>query len=180
MSGRLIYVMGPSGAGKDTLLGFAREHMDGAHALFAHRYITREAGAGGENHIALTPAEFVARSKRNLFALEWNSHRLYYGIGIEIDTWLERGLRVVINGSRAHLPAALARYPSLLPVLIDAAPEVLAQRLLARGRENAAAVSARLAHRPSFEADAHEELVRIDNSGEIEVAGMALVEVLCG
>jgi hypothetical protein len=61
MSGQLIYVMGPSGAGKDSLLGFAREKVPGEPVVFAHRYITRPTG-NGENHIALTPEEFEARS----------------------------------------------------------------------------------------------------------------------
>ncbi|HEY3597757.1 MAG TPA: phosphonate metabolism protein/1,5-bisphosphokinase (PRPP-forming) PhnN, partial [Paraburkholderia sp.] len=84
MQGRLIYVMGPSGAGKDTLLHFARDHVAGAPVVFAHRYITRSTGSG-ENHIALSIDEFEARSALGLFALEWSSHALRYGIGIELD-----------------------------------------------------------------------------------------------
>ena len=46
MSGRLVYVMGPSGAGKDSLLSFARSALADEPVVFAHRYITRPAGQG--------------------------------------------------------------------------------------------------------------------------------------
>ena len=142
MKGRLIYVVGPSGAGKDSLLHFAREHVAGTSVVFAHRYITRETGHN-ENHIALTREEFTARSAQGLFALEWSSHELHYGIGIEIDAWLERGCTVVVNGSRAYLARALKRYQHLEVVHIHAAPHILAQRLSTRGRETAEQVAAR-------------------------------------
>lgn len=180
MSSRLIYVMGPSGAGKDTLLAYARRHLAGDSLVFAHRYITRPAAAGGENHVALTDEEFVARSSAGLFALEWSSHRLRYGIGIEIDTWLARTQRVVVNGSRGHLATALQRYPGLRPVLIEAAPEVLAMRLAARGRETAGEVLARLARQPAFDVSEKTGLVRIDNSGLLADAGAALIRALRG
>ena len=41
MTGRLIYVIGPSGSGKDSLMQYARKHCPGNEAAFAHRYITR-------------------------------------------------------------------------------------------------------------------------------------------
>jgi ribose 1,5-bisphosphokinase len=90
MNGRLIYVMGPSGAGKDSLLDFARNRLQAEPILFAHRYITRPSG-NGEAHVELSVEEFEARSTLGLFALEWSSHGLRYGIGIELDAWLERG-----------------------------------------------------------------------------------------
>jgi ribose 1,5-bisphosphokinase PhnN len=60
MNGRLIYVMGPSGAGKDSLLGFARDRLKAEPILFAHRYITRPSG-NGEAHVELTVEEFEVR-----------------------------------------------------------------------------------------------------------------------
>ncbi|MEA3120469.1 MAG: ribose 1,5-bisphosphokinase, partial [Paraburkholderia sp.] len=98
MNGRIVYVMGPSGAGKDTLLSFARARLGSAPVLFAHRYITRAAEAGGENHVHLSHEEFRTRADQNLFALQWSSHGLHYGIGVEIDTWMGRGFTVVVNG----------------------------------------------------------------------------------
>ena len=51
--GRLIWLMGPSGSGKDSLLSALRQR-EHSQLLVAHRYITRDANAGSENHIALS------------------------------------------------------------------------------------------------------------------------------
>jgi len=176
--GRLVYVMGPSGAGKDTLLSFARERLCGSNVLFAHRYITRAATAGGENHVWLTPEEFHARARLNLFALHWSSHGLHYGIGVEIEAWMARGFTVVVNGSREYLPQAIERFPALDVVHIDAQPEVLATRLAARGRETLDEVRARLARRVPLAVPPHVALTTIDNSGTLEAAGQALIDAL--
>ena len=81
----LYYVIGPSGAGKDSVLGWLRTHLpaDG-RVLFAHRYITRPATAGGENHVELSVAEFALRRDAGLFCLHWASHGLHYGVGREV------------------------------------------------------------------------------------------------
>ncbi|WP_323117837.1 phosphonate metabolism protein/1,5-bisphosphokinase (PRPP-forming) PhnN [Burkholderia alba] len=173
----LVYVMGPSGAGKDALLAYARARLRHERIAFAHRYITRT-GSDHENHIALNDEEFAARSALGLFALEWTSHALRYGVGIEIDAWLAKGCTVVVNGSRAYLPFALARYPQLRVVHIDAAPHVLAARLATRGRETADQVRARLERKVAWTAPAGAAIASIDNSGALDDAGQALVALL--
>lgn len=174
--GRLFYVMGPSGAGKDTLIAYARPRLDPARILVAHRYITRPAGSGGENHVALSEAEFAARDAAGLFALSWHSHGLSYGIGIEIDLWRERGLAVVVSGARAAWPEAKARYADAIGVLIDAPAELRAARLAARGREEEAAIRERIAREIALPEDP--DLRRLDNSGPVKRAGEALVRLL--
>lgn len=63
MMGKLIWLMGPSGSGKDSLLAEIRLREQ-TQLLVAHRYITRDASAGSENHIALSEQEFLpARGK---------------------------------------------------------------------------------------------------------------------
>ena len=42
--------------------------------LVAHRYITRPASAGSENHIALSEPEFFTRAGQQLFALSWHAN----------------------------------------------------------------------------------------------------------
>src|ERR1700743_1789192 len=170
MEGRLIYVMGPSGAGKDSLLHFARDQVAGAPVVFAHRYITRSAGSN-ENHIALTLDEFEVRSALGLFALEWASHALRYGIGIELDAWLARGCTVVVNGSRQYLQHALVRYPRAEVVHVSAAPHILEARLGARARESTEQVAARLARRAPFALPAGIRCTTVDNYGALEDAG---------
>ena len=113
--GRLIWLMGPSGSGKDSLLLALRECAP-ERMIVAHRYITRSASAGGENHVALSEQEFRRRREHGLFALDWQAHQFCYALGIEIDQWLAAGLDVVVNGSRLHLDAAQQRYGDrLLP-----------------------------------------------------------------
>lgn len=178
MKARLVYVIGASGSGKDSLMAYARNNLaNEVQVVFAHRYITRAADAGGENHIALTPEEFESRRKAGLLAMHWQSHGYAYGIGIEVNQWLAKGITVVVNGSREYLETAAQRYPELLPVWVEVSPEVLRARLQARGRESAAEIDKRL-HR----AHQHQSLGRrgdiIRNDGELRVAGDALVELM--
>ena len=142
---RLIWLTGPSGSGKDSLLNALREAPP-EQLVIAHRYITRPAYAGGENHVALSEAEFRRREKLGLFAISWQAHGLYYGLGEEIDHWLARGLNVLVNGSRLHLPIVQQHYGAqLLPLVLQVSPQVLETRLRQRGRETEAEISKRLA-----------------------------------
>jgi ribose 1,5-bisphosphokinase len=134
----LILVVGPSGAGKDTLLAAARktlQHDDRFH--FARRVITRPADAGGEDHEAITEQEFVARN----FALQWQAHGLRYGIPTEVIDIREV---VVANVSRTVVADAAEQF-SVRVIEVTAPPAVLAARLAARGREDESDAAARLA-----------------------------------
>src|SRR5579863_8422086 len=173
--GRLVHVMGPSGAGKDTLIDYARARVDPAAVVFAHRFITRPAESGGENHIALSETEFAARRESGLFALTWQSHGFWYGIGAEVDLWLDRGLVVVVSGSRAAWPQAKARYPNLRGLLIDAPAEIRAGRLAARKREDERAIRARLEREVPLPLKG---MYRLCNDGPIAAAGEELVKFL--
>jgi len=145
MKNRLIYVMGASGSGKDSLMRYAREKLARhPNIVFAHRYITRPADAGGENHVSLSPDEFASRAAAGLFALHWQSHGHHYGIGIEINQWLANGATVIVNGSREYLPHVVSRYGDVVPLLIEVSPDVLRERLLRRGRETREQVEKRL------------------------------------
>ncbi|WP_148717090.1 phosphonate metabolism protein/1,5-bisphosphokinase (PRPP-forming) PhnN [Chitinolyticbacter meiyuanensis] len=179
MSGRLIMVVGPSGAGKDSVIGYARQALGCNRTVrFARRYITRPATAGGEDHFAMADCEFQDWLEHGRFALAWDSHGLHYGIGTEIDAWLAGGLTVVVNGSRAHLAEAQQRYPELEVVLISASPATLATRLAARGRESADEITARLAREAPLPSTLH--ISRIANDGALTDAGEALLRLLRG
>lgn len=178
--GTLVFVTGASGAGKDSLLAYARERAADLPLAFAHRYITRPARAGGENHVALDPWEFALRQERGAFTLHWEANGLRYGLGVEIDAWLRAGLVVVANGSRACLRRAGERYPNLVPVLVRAAEPVLEARLLARGREDAGAVRDRIARAAAQDPDpaALPALRIITNNGPLEQAGTIFLALL--
>ncbi|MGG7645549.1 phosphonate metabolism protein/1,5-bisphosphokinase (PRPP-forming) PhnN [Rhodovulum sp. YNF3179] len=141
--GRLFAVVGPSGAGKDTLIDGARAARPDIH--FPRRVITRPETAGGEPFEGVSEAEFARRKAAGTFAIDWQAHGLCYGIPASIDAALAAGRDVVFNGSRAALPAARRRYPGLSVVLVTAPAGVLARRLAARGREAEDEIAARLA-----------------------------------
>jgi ribose 1,5-bisphosphokinase len=177
----LFYVMGASGVGKDSLLDYARQHLAKDDALvFAHRYITRPANAGNENHIALSEHDFQRRLNQGCFAMNWDSHGLRYGIGIDINQWLAKGLNVVMNGSRAYLQQAFWTYPELKPVLIHVDQATLRQRLEARGRESAAEIEQRLERARLLDDLQHPNLIVINNDGDLSVAGDKLIMILTG
>ena len=137
----LILVVGPSGAGKDTLLAAARARLAGDPGFrFVRRVITRPADPDGENHEPVTPEAFAARR----FALQWTAHGLSYGIPQDIEDDLAFGRHVIANTSRAVITEAVARYQARV-ILITAPITILARRLAQRGRETEADIAARLA-----------------------------------
>lgn len=175
----LYYVMGASGAGKDSLIRYARAHLpDGTPVVFAHRYITRRPDAGGENHIALDHREFEVRLRYGCFAMSWQAHGRAYGIGVEIDQWYANGLSVVVSGSRAYFEDAVTRYPDLCPVLVRAPRRILRERLIARHREDEAAIAERLERAHKLDALSHPRLIVIPNEGPLREGGDLFVRLL--
>lgn len=170
--GRLVYVVGPSGAGKDTVLDWVKSKLSAdAPVKFARRTITRPAEAGGEQHIAATPETFVATRARGEFAMAWYANGHSYGVGLEIREWLARGMTVVVNGSRGYLPQALRDFPDLEVAHVTAPAEVLRTRLRARGREDEASIGRRLGR--SF--DLPGAALQVVNDGATEKAGRLLL-----
>jgi phosphonate metabolism protein PhnN/1,5-bisphosphokinase (PRPP-forming) len=137
---RLFAVVGPSGAGKDTLIAGAMAARPDLRLV--RRVITRPTEAGGEPFEGVTEAEFQARKACGDFALDWQAHGLSYGIPRAQVTGPGD---VIFNGSRAALPEAARVFPTLRVILVTAPDAVLAIRLAARGREDAADIQARLA-----------------------------------
>jgi ribose 1,5-bisphosphokinase len=143
VSGRLVAVVGPSGAGKDTLIAaLVARHPE---VSLVRRVITRPGDAGGEDHTPMTEHAFDAAVAAGDFLVHWSAHGLNYGIPRRALDEVALGRVVVFNGSRAALPAARAAFPALEVVMITAPPAQLAQRLAGRGRESAADVAARIA-----------------------------------
>lgn len=177
--GTLVLVVGPSGAGKDSVLAGARQALaehSGIH--FARRCITRPADAGGEDHIALSPEEFARRRADGGFALAWQAHGLDYGIPVATTGRLAAGETVVANVSRTVLDEARRRFPPVLVVLVTAAPEVLAARLAARGREDAEDIRRRLA-RGDLDCPGS-DVVRLENDGRLDDAVRRFVDLVGG
>lgn len=176
---RLVYVMGPSGAGKDSVLGWLRERLPpGLPLHWARRTITRPARAGGEPHESVDEAGFNALSSAGQFALDWQANRLRYGVRRQELEPLRRGHWVLVNGSRAYLEQGRARFPAMTVVHISASADQLRLRMLARGREDAQQIAERIARATAF--DLPEGIHQIRNDGPLDEAGRALWNLLEG
>jgi phosphonate metabolism protein PhnN/1,5-bisphosphokinase (PRPP-forming) len=140
----LVLVVGPSGAGKDTLLDAARQTLgDDPRFRFVRREITRPARAGGEAHIAVDFPSYAARREAGLYALHWEAHGLGYGIPADFADDLAAGRIVIASVSRTVIAKAAERFPVRV-LEITAPASVLAERLRERGRESEADIAMRL------------------------------------
>lgn len=179
--GRLIYVIGPSGAGKDSLLAWVSARLpESSGVRLARRTITRPPGAGGEDHLAATSAEFDMALARGDFAMHWRANGHRYGIGREVETWLAAGDTVIVNGSREYLPVAQARFPQLEAVQVIAPDETLRSRLVRRGREQPDEAARRLTRNRRFLGTERSAALLLVNDGPIEVAGARLAAFIAG
>ena len=166
MTQRLFYVIGPSGAGKDSALHGLRaawSNLQPAH--WARRTITRETHAGSERNECVSEAAFAELRRAGAFAMDWQANGLSYGIRWTELAPLSTGQCVFVNGSRAYLPMVLKQWPACTVVQITAPAAVLLQRLRARNRETQQAISDRLARGVDVELPA--SAIRIVNDGPI-------------
>lgn len=162
-AGTVVLVVGPSGAGKDTLLDAARQVLaDDPRFRFVRRVITRPADAGGEAHEAVTEAEFAERD----LALQWQAHGLRYGIPTDA---IDGAMVAVANVSRTVVAEAAQRF-WVRVIEVTAPPDILAARLASRGREAAADVASRLARGVMLPNDVPVDTVVNDGSIEDGVA----------
>jgi len=144
--GTFFLVVGPSGAGKDSLIDGARALLEPTgRYVFARRVVTRPEGSPGEDHEAATEAAFAEREARGEFLITWGAHDLRYGLPAELKRFVETGRNVVANGSRATIAALAALLPRFVVVEVTAPPDVLAARIAGRGRESGEAITRRLA-----------------------------------
>lgn len=174
MRGVLVLVVGPSGAGKDTLIAWCRTHLAGNPAVvFPRRAVTRPADAEVEDHDTVSEAAFEAAIGRGDFALHWRAHGLGYGIPGAIVADLAAGRNVVVNVSRAVLDEARRRFPPVRIVVVTAPPAVLAERLRRRNREADGDIALRLARAEAY-APSGPDVVTLSNDGALEAAGAAL------
>jgi ribose 1,5-bisphosphokinase len=176
--GALVLVVGPSGAGKDTLIAAARAALaDDAGFVFPRRVVTRPAVAELEDHDTMGLTDFTAAREAGAFALDWQAHGLCYGIPSAILDDIATGKVVVVNTSRAVVTEALRRFPDCRVVLVTARTDVRAARLAGRGRESAADVAKRL-EREGAPVPTGIDPVVIDNSGTLEAGIAAFVDAL--
>jgi ribose 1,5-bisphosphokinase len=176
--GRLVLVVGPSGAGKDTLLGLAGAACaDDRDVVFPRRVVTREASRFEDNE-QLSLDAFRQACSQGDFAVHWQAHGHRYGLPRAIDEDIRAGRTVVANVSRAVVDAMRRAYADVTVVFVTAPPEILAERLAARARSSDGQVVDRLRRAVDDAAVAPD--VTIMNVGDVEHHARELVRIIRG
>jgi len=174
--GRLVLVVGPGGAGKDTLLRLAQAACtDDQNVVFPRRVVTRESSAA-EDNIAMSPDEFRRGIDHGDFAVHWEAHGHSYALPLDINDDIRAGRAVVVNVSRTVIAALRQAYANVVVVAITAPPDVLAQRLAARARHSDGNIADRLSR--SVEDVSAQADVTILNAGSADYHGRQLVRVI--
>lgn len=175
MSGCWVIVCGPSGAGKDSVIGWTQVALARhPRVRFARRLVTRASQTGSE-HEPVSAAELGALRARGELAWHWQAHGHGYGVRAGYAAEVAAGRVVVINGSREHA-LSLADCEDVRCVLVTAPERVLRQRLLERGREDSHAVARRLTRNGALAPPPADCIIA--NEGAIATAGAALRDYL--
>src|SRR5262249_49191975 len=173
--GRLVAVVGPSGAGKDTLIGMARAESD-ASVVFPRRVVTR-APTTAEDHDSVDVDVFDAHVAAGGFAFSWEAHGLKYGIPSTIDRDIDAGRTVVCNVSRSIVSHLRNRYARCTVVLVTAPQDVLLARLALRQRPSDGDILQRIAREAPLAGELSADVV-IENVGLPQEGAAALALLL--
>ena len=142
-------IVGPSGAGKDTIMNAVHEVLkNNPEFLFVRRIITRKAGInsfndhdetsqniGNEDNIGVSLEKFFELSEKASFSLQWFAHGIHYGLPMGIVDEVHKGKIVIANVSRAELEHTKELFGKVYVIEINAPIEILKERLLGRKRE---------------------------------------------
>jgi ribose 1,5-bisphosphokinase len=176
-SGAFVGIVGPSGAGKDSVIALARYLLrDDPSIVFGQRVVTRLPDMT-EDNLVMSPGEMERIAAEGGFAFAWSAHDLSYAVPVALDDEVARGRVVVVNISRAVAAIVRQRYATGRIVLIDAPAAVRRARLANRGREDPRAVDARLAREVQSFLASDADLV-IDNIGALGHSAQALADYI--
>jgi ribose 1,5-bisphosphokinase len=176
--GKLVLVVGPSGAGKDTLLGLTKAACaDDRNIVFPRRVITREASAAEQNEEVSLDA-FRQALSRGEYAMHWEAHGHCYALRCEIDDELCAGRTVIANVSRTVIGAMRHAYADVMVVSITAPPQVLAERLAMRKRGSDGKIESRLGR--SVDETLAAPDVTILNTGSADYHARQFVRIIKG
>ena len=174
--GPLVLVVGPSGAGKDSLIEGARRLLAGDPKVhFARRVITRP--AIGEEHDTLSPRQFDEAERAGAFILSWRAHGLAYGIPASVQARRRKGTIAVANVSRSVVDRARRELQPVRVVAVTAPVDILVDRLERRGRESPGEVLERLPQ-AEIALPRGPDVTLLVNDGPLERAVAAFLEAL--
>ena len=178
LSGMLALVVGPSGAGKDTLISAARDALAAdSRFVFCRRIVTRDVDVTSEDHESMEMAQFVERENAGNFFLTWRSHGLAYALPGSIGDALKQDKIVIANVSRGVIETAEGLANTVVVYNITAPPDVLAERLAKRGRESADKLQSRLQRSIAIKTS-RAEVIEVENSGAPADAAARFIESL--
>jgi ribose 1,5-bisphosphokinase len=177
--GRLVVVVGPSGAGKDTLLAGARARLGGDPMIVFPRRIVTRATSAAEDHHTISGRDFATAAEEGAFAFWWEAHALKYALPAAIDDDIRAGRTVVCNVSRGIVGQLRRRYARLGVVLVTAPTAVLTTRLAARGRASDGDIAQRIGRAAPPDAELSPDHV-IENVGDLERGTASLVAAISG
>ncbi len=176
MAGKLVYMVGPSGSGKDSLLQALANDLP-HDCVIMKRVITRPENSPGEVADAVSMQAFEQIEAEGGFAMSWRANGLAYGIPKDLERHLAEGKTVLVNGSRSYCSHVSQLYPEVIIVLVAVKPELLRQRLINRGRESLQEITLRLERNSCFEQVLQNKLALqqisfflLDNSGDLKLA----------
>ncbi len=133
--GVVVLVVGPSGAGKDTLIALVKQqfvHDQGV--CFPRRVVTRPAD-GSEDNIAVTLDDYAESLDKGDYVLSWYAHGHHYAIPDTIQDDLMAGRIVVLSVSRTIIAKARRIFAHVSVVYVTAPVQVREERLTKRRRE---------------------------------------------
>ncbi len=177
--GTLFLVVGPSGAGKDSLIRAARQSLSANPLfLFPRRVVTRPEDPASEDFESVTTADFERRCAAGEFCLDWGAHGLFYGVPASAKAEMEAGRSVVVNVSRTVIAEARRRFPAVRVIQVTAPHAILEHRLAVRGRASDGDIGLRLARQIHVPDNADFDTATVVNDGSLTVAATAFLDIL--
>jgi len=175
----LVYVMGPSGSGKDSTMKWVMQNKDSDLNLrWVKRCVTRELNDHESTDHYITNERFDHLLSNDLLAMNWQAHSIRYGIERSELVFTDQSELILINGSRAYYSVAKRLYPDLLAIHITANLDILEKRLLGRARESAEAIGLRLERARHFPLDPNESILEVINDGNLDESGRIVLDHL--
>ncbi len=174
--GGFVLVVGPSGAGKDTVIAGAKAACGGDPTIvFPRRLVTRPVSEA-EDHDSLGDSDFDRAVNNGMFAFWWQAHGLKYGIPRSTENDIRAGRTVVCNVSRGIVADVRTRYVRVDAVLVTAPVDILSARLSGRSRQSDGPLAQRIERNASFN-DFRADYV-IENIGAVDEAVKTLLDII--
>lgn len=166
----LVFVVGKSGSGKDTLM------RESSRILFSQnipikifrRHITRLSDENEESHF-ISNSDFLKLQEKGEFVLSWEIYGNYYGINqLCLEHYLQKKIIVLVNVSRSILFEARKFYPNSKIILVEVPSELARKRVQSRGRDTGEYLETRLQRMQQQISMPHPDLI-LQNTGNINI-----------